>query len=85
MQNDGDRHFLLKGKHGFRLADDDNSIVGIKYRILDQLRNREIKWKENCWTNSMSANYVLASSKPSFVSPLAAIPNDDRDVRKPNT
>ena len=85
MQNDGDRHFLLKGKHGFRLTDDGNSIVGVKYRILDKLRNREIKRKENCWTNSMSANYVLASSKPSFVRPLAAIAKDDRDVRNPNT
>ena len=76
---------MLKGKHAFRLTDDDNSIAGVKYRTLDQLRNIEIKWKENCWTNNMSANYVLASSKPSFVSPLAAIAKDDRDVGNPNT
>ena len=85
LQNDSDRDFILDGvKNGFNIIDDNANITRVRcsnhpsakpgsplYDKASAQVQREIE----------AGNYAICESKPAIISPMAAIPKPDGDVR----
>ena len=85
LQNDRDRDFILDGvKNGFNIIDDNANITRVRcsnhpsakpgsplYDKASAQVKREIE----------AGNYAICESKPAIISPMAAIPKPDGDVR----
>ena len=82
LDGDEDKEFLLNGiLHGFRISDveDVNQVKDVytanhpSVRLYHDQVKKELDHQIDC------GNYILSSCKPSIVSPLAAIPKEDKD------
>ena len=85
MENDPDRDFLLDGiKNGFNIIDEDVPIEPVKSKnhpsaqpnspLYEKATQQILKEIEN-------GHYVICESPPTIISPMAAIPKPDGDVR----
>ena len=85
LANDCDRHFILNGiKNGFDIIDEDANIKPVSCQnhpsarpgspLYDKATSQVIKEIEN-------GHYVVCDIPPKIVSPMAAIPKPDGDVR----
>lgn len=82
LKCDSDRKFLLEGiRQGFRITDEHcvlRTAEGDNHR--SAIQHNDAVEKE-LLKQIAAGNYVLASEKPTIVSPLAAIEKDDGDIR----
>jgi len=82
LKCDSDRDFLLSGiAHGFRIADQNSDILAAEAgNHFSAFQHRDLVEKE-LRKQIVEGNYILSSQKPLIVSPLAAIPKDDGNIR----
>ena len=85
LVDDCDRDFIISGiKHGFDIIDDDAGITPVSCKnhpsakpgspLFNKVTSQVIKEIEN-------GHYVICDTPPKIVSPMAAIPKPDGDVR----
>ena len=82
LKDDKDRHFILEGvRQGFRITDEDSvavSAVSKNHRsatVYSDLVEKELL------SQIEQGNYIVSSEKPTIVSPIAAIPKEDGNIR----
>ena len=82
LRNDWDREFLLEGfKHGFRLIEEDSSAEKVEVNDHTSAHKYSDIVEKEVLDQIEKGYYVIANSKPDIVSPLAAMPKTDGDVR----
>lgn len=80
--NDCDRDFLLDGiENGFRITDKDSVVVPVESENHRSAHQYKDLVEAELMRQIEEGNYVVASTKPAIISPLAAIPKDDGSVR----
>ena len=85
LENDIDKNFLLHGiNSGFNITDDDAHITLIKCSNHPSARPGSPLYEKasaQVQNEIEAGNYVICDSQPTIVSPMAAIPKPDGDVR----
>ena len=85
MENDCDKSFLLNGiKNGFDIIDDDVHVTPVLSKNHPSASPSSPLFKkatEQVKKELASGNYIICNMPPKIVSPMAAIPKPDGDVR----